>query len=79
MEPKGVARLEISAISADLEGKWSKIRQFLKGAMPIHLGEEDEYLWNPSSGHYTISTGYKILQEQPNQQEWDSWKIAWKS
>jgi len=30
---------------------------------PIHHDEEDEYLWDPSGGHYTVRTGYKILQE----------------
>jgi len=67
------------AISTDLEGKWSKIRQLLKGLMPIHFDEEDAYFWDLSGGHYTVRSRYKILQEQPNQQDWDSWKIAWKS
>jgi len=44
-----------------MEGQWSKIRQLLKGAVPIHHDEEDDYLWDPSSGHYTVRTGYKIL------------------
>lgn len=47
---------KISAIPADLEGKWSKIRQLLKGAAPIHHDEEDDYLWDPSNGHYTVRT-----------------------
>ena len=35
---------KISAVPADLEGQWIKIRELLKGAAPIHHDEEDEYL-----------------------------------
>jgi len=52
---------KILAILIDLEGQWSKIRQLLKEAALIHFDEEDAYLWDPSGGHYTVRTGYKIL------------------
>ena len=67
------------AIRANMEGQWNKLKQHLKGASPIHRDEEDNYLWDPSNGQYTVKTGYKILQDQTNQQEWEPWKIAWKS
>jgi len=70
---------KIPAIPANLDGQWNKIRQHLKGSTPIHFDEEYNYLCDPINGQYTVKNGYKILQDQTNQQDWDAWKIAWKS
>lgn len=70
---------QILTIPTNLEVQWNKLRQLLKGAAPINYDEEDDFLWDPSGGKYTVKTGYKILQEQPNQQDWGFWKIVWQS
>lgn len=66
-------------IPATLTVKWVKLRQLLKWAAPISYDEEDDFLWDPSGGKYTIKTRYKILQDQPNQQDWCLWKTVSKS
>jgi len=54
---------KIPAIPVNLEGQWKKIKQHLKGAAPTHYDEEDNYLWDPNNGQYTVKSGYNILQE----------------
>jgi len=54
---------QIPTIPINLKVQWEKLNHHLKGAAPISIEEEDDYVWDPN-GVYTVKNGYKALQEQ---------------
>lgn len=70
---------KIPLIPSNLKGQWEKLKLQLAGAAPIKNEEEDDFVWDSSGGDYIVKTGYKILQDQQNQQEWSLWKVIWKT
>lgn len=44
---------KIPTIPLNLKGHWEKLKHDLKGAVPINIEEEDNYVWDPNGGRYT--------------------------
>ena len=52
-------------VHLELQRNCEDLFVLLKGMAPIHVRRADKLGWGPLSGSYTMSLGYKKLQEQP--------------
>ena len=59
--------------------KWEILKVHLARAAPVNKGEQDDFVWDPNGGDYTVKLRYNLLQKLHNQNDWSLRKVAWKS
>lgn len=59
--------------------KWEKLKSHLSGEALINREDQDDFVWDPNGGEYTVKSWHNILQGQKNQQHWSLWKVTWKT
>lgn len=72
-------RWKTPTIPTRLKSQWEKLKTHFSGAAPINREEQDDFIWEPNGGEYTVKSGYNLLQEHQSQQDWSLWKAAWKT
>lgn len=65
------------AIPPRIKIKWEILKVHLAGAVPINIEEQDDFVWDPNGGDYTVKSRYNLPQKLHNQNDWSLWKAAW--
>lgn len=69
----------MSALPPRLKSQWEALEILLVGAAPINKEDQDEFVWDPSEGNYTVKSGYNYLQNYNSHDDWNLWKAVWKN
>lgn len=56
-----------------------ELKLLLVGASPINKESQDNYIWDPNGGKFTVKLGYNFLQNYNNYENWNLWIATWKN
>lgn len=69
----------VSALPSRLRSQWEELKTFLVGATPTKIEYQDEFIWNPYGGNYTLKSGYNYLQNYNSEENWNLWIVVQKN
>lgn len=55
-------RWRVLALPPRLKSQWEALKIRLVGVVPINKDDQDEFVWDPNGGNYTLKLGYNYLQ-----------------